>query len=130
MSSNAINLGLNVESALPKIHMHLYLNYKHKRNILTYLYKKYAHEIIKQGEKSNWIGMLIENWKSKSRFFSEGPCSLMSLLFSSIIIDTKVKKSIIFIGFLAPSQPTWTSIIQIFITKMRESNFLIRNCDY
>jgi hypothetical protein len=31
---------------------------------------------------------------------------------------------------LAPSQPTWTSIIQIFITKMRESNFLIRNCDY
>jgi len=53
MSSNAINLGLNVESALPTIHMHLYLNYKHKPNILTYLYKKYAHEIIKQGEKSN-----------------------------------------------------------------------------
>jgi hypothetical protein len=55
-SSTAFNLGLNVESTLPTIHMHLYRNYKHKLNILTFLYKKYAHEIIKQGEKIklNW----------------------------------------------------------------------------
>jgi hypothetical protein len=46
MISNAYNLSsLNVEFALPIVHMHLYPDYKHKPTIKTFLQKLHAHEI-------------------------------------------------------------------------------------
>ncbi len=46
MITNAYNLSrLNVELALPIVHMHLYPNYKHKPTIKTFLQKLHAHEI-------------------------------------------------------------------------------------
>jgi hypothetical protein len=44
--SNAYNLSrLNVEFALPIVHMHLYRNYKHRPPIKTFLQKLHVHEI-------------------------------------------------------------------------------------